>query len=94
MLDMWHKNKIEKFRNDVDYITEATILDFTEMVVEKMQKTGISRAELAHKLGVSRPFVTKLLNGNPNMTIKTMASIAHALKCEMRIALRRKAAGF
>ena len=92
--DMWHKKKIEKFRNDVDYVTEATILGFTEMVVEKMQKTGLSRAELAQKLGVSKPFVTKLLNGNPNMTIKTMVSIAHALECEMKMVLRRKGAGF
>ena len=93
-LATWYKEKIEKFRDDVDFLTETAILDFTEKLVGKMHQAGLCRAELTQKLGVSRPFVTKLLNGNPNMTIKTMVSIAHALECEMKIALRRKAAGF
>jgi transcriptional regulator with XRE-family HTH domain len=81
-LETWYKEKLQKFRDDVDFLTEAAILDFTEKVVDKMQLNGLSRAELAQKLGVSKPFVTKLLNGSPNMTIKTMVSIAHALECE------------
>jgi len=81
-MEAWYKEKIQKFRDDVDFLTETAILDFTEKVVDKMQRTGMTRAELAHKLGVSKPFVTKLLNGNPNMTIKTMVAIANALECE------------
>lgn len=86
-LETWYKEKIQKFRDDVDFLTETAILDFTEKVVDKVQKLGLSRAELAQKLGVSKPFVTKLLNGNPNMTIKTMVSIAHALECELNLEL-------
>ena len=86
-LEAWYKEKIRKFRDDVEFLTESAILDFTEKIVDKMQKTGLSRAELSQKLGVSKPFVTKLLNGNPNMTIKTMVSIAHALECELNFEL-------
>jgi transcriptional regulator with XRE-family HTH domain len=86
-LETWYKEKIQKFRDDVEFLTETAILDFTEKIVDKMHKTGLSRAELAQKLGVSKPFVTKLLNGNPNMTIKTMVSIAHALECELGVEL-------
>lgn len=86
-MEAWYKEKIQKFRDDVDFLTEKAILDFTEKIVDKMNKTGLSRAELAQKLGVSKPFVTKLLNGNPNMTIKTMVSIAHALECELNFEL-------
>ena len=86
-LETWYKEKIQKFHDDVDFLTETTILDLTEKIVHKMQRAGLSRADLAQKLGVSKPFVTKLLNGNPNMTIKTMASIAHALECELNVEL-------
>ena len=86
-LEAWYKEKIQKFRDDVEFLTESAILDFTEKIVDKMNKTGLSRAELSQKLGVSKPFVTKLLSGNPNMTIKTMVSIAHALECELNFEL-------
>jgi transcriptional regulator with XRE-family HTH domain len=86
-MEAWYKEKIEKFHDDVEFLTEKAILDFTEKIVNKMHKTGLSRVELAQKLGVSKPFVTKLLNGNPNMTIKTMVSIAHALECELNFEL-------
>lgn len=84
-LETWYKEKLEKFREDMDFLTEAATLDFTEKIVDKMQMRGITRADLADKLGVSRPFITKLLNGNPNMTIRTVVSIAHALDCELRL---------
>jgi transcriptional regulator with XRE-family HTH domain len=86
-LEAWYKEKIQKFRNDVDFLTETAILDLTEKIVDKMHKTGLSRAALSQKLGVSKPFVTKLLNGNPNMTIKTMVALAHALECEINFEL-------
>lgn len=86
-LEAWYKEKIQKFRDDVEFLTETAILDFTEKIVDKMHKTGLNRAELAQKLGVSKPFVTKLLSGNPNMTIKTMVSIAHALECDLGVEL-------
>jgi len=82
-LQAWYKEKLKAFRDDVDFRTETAILDFTEKIVDKMRKTGMSRTELADKLGVSKPFITKLLNGNPNMTIRTMVAISHALDCEL-----------
>jgi transcriptional regulator with XRE-family HTH domain len=86
-LETWYKKKLKEFRDNVDFLTETAILDFTEKIVEKMQKSGMSRADFAAKLGVSKPFITKLLNGNPNMTIRTMVSIAHALDCELNLAV-------
>ncbi|MBM3498125.1 MAG: helix-turn-helix transcriptional regulator [Armatimonadetes bacterium] len=44
-----------------------------------MNKHGISRAELARRLGKSRAYVTRMLNGQPNMTLKTLTLIAVAL---------------
>jgi transcriptional regulator with XRE-family HTH domain len=86
-LEAWYQEKIQKFKDDVDFLTESAILDLTEKIVDKMNMSGLSRVELSRKLGVSKPFVTKLLSGNPNMTIKTMVSIAHALECELNFEL-------
>lgn len=83
----WFKEKLDQFKDDVEFLTEKTILDFTEQVVASMEAQGISRAELAKRLGVSKAFITKLLNGNPNLTIKTMVSLSKTLHCDLDIEL-------
>ena len=77
--ETWLNNLLADFRDDPDYIAEHAILDFTEKLDSKMKEMKVSRAELARRLGVSKAFVTKVFNGNPNMTIKTMVTILHAL---------------
>jgi len=81
----WFQEMLDKYRDDLEFRLEELILDFTEKIVQKMEEENISRAELARRLGVSRAFVTKLLNGNPNLTIKTMMSIADVLGCDLNI---------
>jgi len=83
--EKWFKEKLDTFKDDVEFQTEKVILDFTEQVVLFMEKQEMSRADLAKRLGVSKAFVTKLLNGNPNLTIKTMVNIAKTLCCELSI---------
>jgi len=83
--EKWFKEKLDTFNYDVEFQTEKVILDFTEQVVLFMEKQEMSRADLAKRLGVSKAFVTKLLNGNPNLTIKTMVNIAKTLGCELSI---------
>lgn len=76
---------MKEFRGTIDYETEKVILTLTEKIVEFMENNNISRVEMAKRLGVSKAFVTKILNGNPNLTIKSMVSIAIALGCELAI---------
>jgi transcriptional regulator with XRE-family HTH domain len=83
--ERWFEEKLQAFRNDVDFSTEELILDLTERIVFVMKTIGINRAELARRLGVSKAFVTKLLNGNPNLTVRTMVSIAKSLGCNVTI---------
>lgn len=85
--ERWFRKKLEKFKDDTDFYAEQLILDLTERIVAVMKELDISRAELAKRLGVSKAFVTKLLNGNPNMTLRTMASIAKSLECAINIDL-------
>lgn len=74
---------IEQHEYSIDYQTELSIIDLNEKFIAKMEELKVSRAELAKRLGVSKAFITKVLNGNPNMTIKTIISIALALDCQL-----------
>jgi transcriptional regulator with XRE-family HTH domain len=65
---------------------ERLIVEATELIVSLMQKGGVTKAELARRLGRSRAYVTQLLRGPQNMTVRTFADVALALGA--RIVLR------
>jgi len=58
---------------------ENTILKVTELICERMKKQGVSRKQLADRLDRTPGFVTQLLDGNKNMTIRTIADIFTSL---------------
>lgn len=89
-LEKWFTQKLDEFKGDVEFRTEEVILEITERVVELMKKENINRTELAKRLGVSKPFISKLLNGNPNMRLKTMVSLSMALKYDLNISFDRR----
>jgi transcriptional regulator with XRE-family HTH domain len=51
----------------------------SDQIAEYMEKQGVSRAELARRLDTSKAFVTKVLRGDANMTMKTLVKVLHAL---------------
>ena len=58
---------------------ERLILEITEKIIELMHEKNITKAELAERLCKSKKFVTKLLNGSINFTVRTIADIFHVL---------------
>jgi transcriptional regulator with XRE-family HTH domain len=58
---------------------EELILEVTETIRELLEKDEISRKELASRLGKSKGFVSQLLNGGRNLTLRTVADILHVL---------------
>lgn len=74
----------EQARQRLDYRVEGAKNEFTEKTVRRMQALGITRTELADRLGKKQPHITKLLSGNNNFTIETMVQIAEALECHFR----------
>ncbi len=83
--EKWFKDKLEAFREDAEFYAEELILDLTEQVVVAMKELGVNRTELAARMGVSKAFITKLLRGNTNITLRTMASLAKSLGCNVNI---------
>lgn len=68
-------------RESTAYKVESAFLEFTEKMLERMEARGVSKSMLADRLGTSRPYVTKLLRGESNLTLESMVKIADALEC-------------
>lgn len=51
----------------------------SDQIAAFMKAKGISKADLAVRMGTTRAFVTKVLSGDANMTFKTFAKILHHL---------------
>ncbi len=68
---------------------ETLILDATEAVCEWLAAEGLSRADLAERLGRSPAYVAQLLNGSRNMTLRIFADMAQVLNRKVRISSDR-----
>lgn len=64
---------------------EMFILEATECLSRAMEREGISKTQLAEMLGKSKAFVTQVLNGGRNMTMRTFADIMCVLGYAARI---------
>ena len=58
---------------------EELILEVTETICDVMENETISRKDLADRLGKSKGFVSQLLTGGRNLTLRTVADILHVL---------------
>ncbi len=61
------------------YQQEKLIFEATELISRIMEVEGLSRAQLAGRLGRSKAFVTQTLGGKSNMTLRTLADFIWAL---------------
>jgi Helix-turn-helix. len=84
----WFQQKSLQFQDSPAYQTELLLLDINEQIVERMVAQGVKRAELARRLGFTRAFVTRLLNGKPNLTLKTLVEVANALDMDLDMRLK------
>ena len=84
-MEEWFNSTLESYREDAEFIALEAAIDFNEQVIDIMKQKTITRAQLAEKLGVKKSYITRVLNGLPNMTLKTMVSIARALDCNYNV---------
>lgn len=61
------------------YQQERAILEVTELVCELMEEQDVSRSELAERLGKTKGYITQLLDGRTNMTVRTISDVFTAL---------------
>lgn len=65
--------------NSEEFQFESAKIAFAMELKRSMDATGINNTQLAQKLGVSKPMITKLLRGDANVTIETMVKASMAL---------------
>ena len=62
----------------VDHIGSA----FLRRILRRMKELGVSQTELAHRMKVSRPYISKVLRQDVNFSFRTAAKLANALKMD------------
>ena len=69
---------------NIDIYMEAQRLGVmaTASIESVMESAGLNRSEIARKLGIPKSRVTKMLDGETNMTLKTLAQFG--LACGVR----------
>ena len=61
---------------------------FLRRILRRMKELGVSQTELARRMKVSRPYITKVLRQDVNFSFRTAAKLANALKVDFMPELR------
>jgi transcriptional regulator with XRE-family HTH domain len=69
------------------YWVARSISSFTEELHQLAEQRGISRAELARRLGTSPAYITKIFGGDANFTVETMVRLARAVGGQLHLHL-------
>ena len=75
----------EDLRNTPDYKATGIAIDFIVACERRREQLSLSYADVARKLGVTRPRVNQLFSGECNMTLKTMQELADVLGLSIKL---------
>lgn len=63
-------------------------LHLAELINKVMEREGVSRAELARRLGVSRSHVTQMLAGDRNLNLRSVVEALYRLEARLHAEAR------
>lgn len=63
---------------------------FLRRCLRQMKRLGMNQTDLAKRMKVSRPYITKLMSGDVNITFATALKLAQALQMDFFPELREK----
>jgi transcriptional regulator with XRE-family HTH domain len=69
---------------DVELLEEAALALAQSVIQNAIDESGVSRAEVARRMERNRSFVSRMLSGSHNLTVKTMARSLAACGFEVR----------
>ena len=84
---------LRRTEQSLAYWVAGAEIEFTEELSRAMEENGVSRAELARRIGSSQAYITKVLRGNVNFTMATMVKLVRALDMELKVRLAPRDAG-
>lgn len=85
----WLENLLDTEAADVSKVKNK----FAVALERLMDGEHLTRKQLAERLDVTQPYITKLLRGDANISLKTMVKAARAFDSEVDVNIVRKNAG-
>jgi len=61
---------------------------FLRRILRRMKELGMSQTDLAQRMKVSRPYITKVLHSDVNLSFRTATKLANALRMDFFPELR------
>ena len=81
------RDKLNAARNTFEYRLERVLFGLSEEISSQINAQGLTRTEFARRLDASPAYVTKILNGYQNVTVKSLLKISDALGTELSVTL-------
>jgi hypothetical protein len=89
MTEQGFKALIARARERDSYWVAKSSQDFTEGLFCLMEARGVTKAELARRIGSSPAYITKALRGDANFTLATMVRMVRALDGQLCLHVAR-----
>jgi len=81
--------QVQRFAEDPESMRglqqELVILEVTSRICQLMEDQGVTRSELARRLGTTKGYITQLLDGRANMTLRKLADVFTALDHAVKV---------
>ena len=75
---------------DPDVVLSGCLLDLCEAALDVLEGNGMTQSDLARKLGKKSSQVSRILSGEANVTLRTIAELDSVLEIRLEIRSRRK----
>ena len=82
-----YRERVRSIENTPEFLLEMVKLAFAEELCRLLEEQGVSRTQLAERLGTSRAYITRILRTDYNLTAETMVKVALALDARVELAL-------
>ena len=87
-----YRERVRSIENTPEFLLECVKLTFAEELCRLLEEQGVSRGQLAERLGTSRAYVTRILRTDYNLTAETMVKVALALDARVLLNLKSRQA--
>ncbi|MFT4431963.1 helix-turn-helix domain-containing protein [Caballeronia sp. 15715] len=82
-----YKEAFQQAQKSATYWTERTLLELTGQISDAMKGLGLSQKALSEKIDKKPAFLSRVLSGRHNVTLETVALVAHAMDMHLEVRL-------
>lgn len=88
-----HVDAVLEYNQDPHTVSELLLHQLTVQARKRIEQSGLSRREIARRLGTSLPQLYRLLDtANSTKSINQMIALLHVLGCEVSVVVKKRKA--